>query len=79
MRRVSVSRDRVGAKCAVTSRICCRALSESTHKWILSDSRCSVAIPATSQPERMAENAAAGAPPWFGQNERAHVAQLAAG
>ncbi len=46
-------------------------------KWILSDTRCHVAIPATSHPERMAENAAAGAPPWFGPDERALVARLA--
>jgi aryl-alcohol dehydrogenase-like predicted oxidoreductase len=46
-------------------------------KWILSDSRCSVAIPATSRPERMTENAAAGAPPWFGPDERALVSRLA--
>ena len=46
-------------------------------KWILSDPRCHVAIPATSSPARMAENAAAGAPPWFGEKERAYVARLA--
>src|SRR5919199_1800989 len=34
-------------------------------KWALSDPRCHVAIPATSRPERVRENAAAGAPPWF--------------
>ncbi|HJZ46210.1 MAG TPA: aldo/keto reductase [Roseiflexaceae bacterium] len=46
-------------------------------KWILSDPRCHIAIPATSRPERMAENAAAGEPPWFGADERALVARLA--
>ncbi len=46
-------------------------------KWILSDPRCHVAIPATSRPERMTENAAAGDPPWFGPGERAYVARLA--
>lgn len=46
-------------------------------KWILSDPRCHVAIPATSSPERMRENAAAGAPPWFGPEERALVSRLA--
>ncbi|MHB8619668.1 MAG: aldo/keto reductase [Chloroflexota bacterium] len=45
-------------------------------KWILSDERVSVAIPATSNPERMAENAAAGSPPWFGPAEREAIAQL---
>jgi aryl-alcohol dehydrogenase-like predicted oxidoreductase len=46
-------------------------------KWVLSDPRCHVAIPATSRPERAAENAAAGEPPWFGEEERALVASLA--
>ena len=47
-------------------------------KWVLSDARCHVAIPATAHPEHMAANAAAGAPPWFGPEERALVARLAA-
>jgi aryl-alcohol dehydrogenase-like predicted oxidoreductase len=46
-------------------------------KWILSDPRCHVAIPATSRAERATENAAAGSPPWFGQEERDLVARLA--
>lgn len=46
-------------------------------KWVLSDPRCHVAIPATSSPDRMRENAAAGDPPWFGPDERAYVANLA--
>ena len=46
-------------------------------KWIISDTRCHVAIPATSRPERMRENAAAGNPPWFGPEEREYVARLA--
>lgn len=46
-------------------------------KWILSDPRCQVAIPATSSPERMRQNAAAGDPPWFGPEERAYVLRLA--
>ncbi len=46
-------------------------------KWALSEPRCHVAIPATSRPGRMTENAAAGAPPWFGPEERAYVARLA--
>ena len=47
-------------------------------KWILSDLRCHVAIPATSVPGHVIENAAAGGPPWFGPDERAYVARLAA-
>jgi diketogulonate reductase-like aldo/keto reductase len=46
-------------------------------KWVLSDPRCHVAIPATSRPERVRENAAAGAPPWFDEEARALVARLA--
>ncbi len=48
-------------------------------KWGLSNPRCHMAIPATSRPRRMRENAVAGEPPWFGAEERAYVAHLAAG
>lgn len=47
-------------------------------KWILSDRRCHVVIPATSRPERMSLNAAAGDPPWLDEAARAYVARLAA-
>jgi len=47
-------------------------------KWILSDERVDVVIPATSRSERAAENAAAGNPPWLGPEERALVERLAA-
>ena len=46
-------------------------------KWSLSDTRCHVAIPATSRPGRMTENARAGEPPWLGPEERDYVARLA--
>ena len=46
-------------------------------KWILSDPRCHVAIPASANPAHVLENAAAGRPPWFGTEERAYVARLA--
>lgn len=46
-------------------------------KWILSDPRCHVAIPATSRTGRTRENAAAGEPPWFGARERELVRRLA--
>jgi diketogulonate reductase-like aldo/keto reductase len=46
-------------------------------KWALSDERVDVVIPATSKPERLGENAAAGAPPWFGREERRLVERLA--
>jgi aryl-alcohol dehydrogenase-like predicted oxidoreductase len=46
-------------------------------KWVLSDPRVDLVIPATSKPERTAENAAAGEPPWLGPDERAYVERLA--
>jgi len=46
-------------------------------KWILSDHRCHIAIPATSNEAHAVENAEAGSPPWFGPEERALVARLA--
>ncbi len=45
-------------------------------KWILSDPRCHVAIPATSSAAHALENAAAGQPPWFGEDERRYVSEL---
>ena len=48
-------------------------------KWTLSDPRVDLVIPATSKPERTAENAAAGEPPWLGPDERALVERLAGG
>jgi diketogulonate reductase-like aldo/keto reductase len=46
-------------------------------KWTLSDARVDVAIPATSRPERVAENTRAGIPPWLGPEERELVSRLA--
>jgi aryl-alcohol dehydrogenase-like predicted oxidoreductase len=46
-------------------------------KWGLSDPRVHVSLAATAQPGRLAENAAAGSPPWFGPEERAYVLRLA--
>jgi diketogulonate reductase-like aldo/keto reductase len=48
-------------------------------KWVLSDERVDVAIPATSKPGHVRENAAAGSPPWLGPEERDYVARLALG
>jgi aryl-alcohol dehydrogenase-like predicted oxidoreductase len=46
-------------------------------KWGLSDPRVHVCLAATARPARLAENAAAGSPPWFGPDERAYVQRLA--
>ena len=46
-------------------------------KWILSDPRVHCVIPATSRPEHMRENAAAGEPPWLDTEARAYVSRLA--
>ncbi len=47
-------------------------------KWVLSDERVAVAIPATKRPGHAHENAAAGSPPWFGREERRYVEEVAA-
>lgn len=54
-----------------------RTWPQALLKWALSDRRCHVAIPATSKPDRMRENAAAGDPPWFDDEARDLVARLA--
>ena len=56
-----------------------RTWPQALLKWILSDPRVHCAIPATSRPERMREDAAAGDPPWLDAGARALVAQLARG
>lgn len=46
-------------------------------KFVLSDRRVTCAIPATSSPDRARENARAGEPPFFGDEEREYVRRLA--
>jgi diketogulonate reductase-like aldo/keto reductase len=48
-------------------------------KWGLSDPRVTVAIPASSKPERVRANAAAGAGAWLDPEQREYVARLASG
>ena len=52
--------------------------SQALLKWLLSDPRVTTVIPATSNAEHARQNAEAGAPPWFGAEERAYVVRLAA-
>lgn len=54
-----------------------RTWPQALLKWVLSDLRCHVAIPATSSTAHIRENAQAGHPPWFGPAERAYVTTLA--
>jgi len=46
-------------------------------KWILSDPRVHVAIPATGDPAHAQANTEAGSPPWLGPQERLLVERLA--
>jgi len=46
-------------------------------KWALSDPRVDLVIPATTRPERVAENAGAGTPPWLRPEKRERVQRLA--
>jgi aryl-alcohol dehydrogenase-like predicted oxidoreductase len=54
-----------------------RTWPQALLKWVLSDRRCHVAIPATFDEQHLADNVAAGSPPWFGPEERDYVARLA--
>lgn len=55
----------------------CKTWAQVLLKWILSDPRVSAAIPATRDAVHMAENAAAGSPPWFDEEARTRVVALA--
>jgi diketogulonate reductase-like aldo/keto reductase len=53
--------------------------AQAVLKWTLSDPRVDLVIPATSRPERAAENARAGDPPWLDPESRDFVTRLARG
>jgi aryl-alcohol dehydrogenase-like predicted oxidoreductase len=53
-----------------------RTWAQALIKWILSDPRVHAVIPATTRPERMRENAEAGAPPWFDKEARQYLTKL---
>jgi aryl-alcohol dehydrogenase-like predicted oxidoreductase len=72
-----VSRQPAEADLRPLARFGVTTWAQALLKWGLSDRRCHVAIPATSKPPRMRENAAAGSPPWFDEAARDYVAQLA--
>ena len=52
--------------------------AEALLKWALSDQRVDLVIPATTDPQHLRENAAAGDPPWFDAEQRRLVERLAA-
>jgi len=56
-----------------------RTWAQALLKWVVSDRRVHCAIPATSNVRHAEENAAAGEPPWFDEDVRAYVAELATG
>jgi aryl-alcohol dehydrogenase-like predicted oxidoreductase len=51
--------------------------ADAVLKWGLSEPRITAVIPATQSLDHLRQNAAAGAPPWFGPDEREYVARLA--
>jgi len=53
-----------------------RTWTQALLKWILSDSRVSAVLPATSSADHAIENARAGDPPWFDDEAREYVAKL---
>ena len=50
--------------------------SQALLKWVVSDTRVSAVVPATTSLQHVRQNAGAGDPPWFGPDERAYVVRL---
>lgn len=65
------------AQLAPLARFGVRTWAQALLKWIVSDTRVHAVLPATRRPERAAENAQAGGPPWFDDDAREYVARLA--
>ena len=62
------------AEGALTNR---KVSAEQLLKWVLSDPRCTCAIPATRSEVHVLENARVGEPPWLDPDERDYVARVA--
>ena len=56
---------------------CVTTWTQALLKFVLSDERVSGVLPATSSPERARENAHAGMPPFFSEEEREYVSRMA--
>ena len=54
-----------------------RTWPQAILKWVLSDTRVTSVLPATTSLQHAQHNAVAGDPPWFGPDERDYVASLA--
>jgi aryl-alcohol dehydrogenase-like predicted oxidoreductase len=72
-----VSRAPAASEMAPLAELAVATWPQALLKYGLSHPAVSVTIPATTRPERMAENAAAGDGPWFGPEEKALVERLA--